>query len=226
VDPIQETSSQTRHEELKKFRLGRGAGMARIASERAAAVAPIIAEIRAAGATSLRAIVAELTKRGIPTARGTGSWSASQVASVMSRHEELKKFRLAFGAGSARIASERAAAIAPIIVEIRAAGATSLRAVVAELIRRGIPTARGTGSWSATQVARIILRQEGRRSRRQRKSSHRVWRADHAVAKCRSWPIETDIALQPNVRCWVDSVAKVVLHWWSKILRAADAIFV
>jgi hypothetical protein len=90
----------------------------------------------------------------------------------MSRREELKKFRLGPGAGMARIASERAAALAPIITEIRAAGATSLRAIVAELTKRGVPTARGTGSWSASQVARIMLRQEGRKTRR-RKSSHR-----------------------------------------------------
>jgi homoserine kinase len=121
----------------------------------------------------LRAIAAELNQRGIPTALGTGKWSKTQVERVMSRHEELKKFRLGPGAANARIASERAAAIAPIIAEIRAAGATSLRAIVAELIKRGIPTARGTGSWSASQVARVMSRREGRKTRR-RKSSHRI----------------------------------------------------
>jgi hypothetical protein len=145
----------------------------RIASERAAAVAPIIAEIRAAGATTLRAIIAELNRRNVPTVRGTGRWSRTQVTRIMLRHEELKKFCLARGAANARVASERAAAIAPIIAEIRAAGATSLRAIVAGLNERGIPTARGTGSWSASQVARIMLRYEGRKTRR-RKSSHRV----------------------------------------------------
>jgi hypothetical protein len=144
----------------------------RIASERAAAVAPIIAEIRAAGATTLRAIVAELNRRNFPTVRGTGRWSRTQVTRIMLRHEELKKFCLPRGAANAQIASERAAALAPIITEIRAAGATSLRAIVAELTKRGVPTARGTGSWSASQVARIMLRQEGRKTRR-RKSSHR-----------------------------------------------------
>jgi transposase len=44
--------------------------MAQRAAERAADLAPIIAEIRAAGATSLRAIAAGLNERGIPTARG------------------------------------------------------------------------------------------------------------------------------------------------------------
>jgi hypothetical protein len=39
-------------------------------------------------------------------------------------------------------------------------GATSLRAIAAGLNERGIPTARGTGTWSATQVMRLL----GRRS--------------------------------------------------------------
>jgi hypothetical protein len=144
----------------------------RIASERAAALAPIIAEIRAAGATTLRDIAAELSQRGIPTPRGTtGSWSRAQVNRVMSR-PELRKFRLGPGAPNVQIASERAAAIAPIIAEIRAAGATSLRAIVAELIKRDIPTARGAGSWSASQVARIMSRHDGRKTNR-RRSSHR-----------------------------------------------------
>jgi DNA invertase Pin-like site-specific DNA recombinase len=59
--------------------------MAQRAAERAADLAPIIAEIRAAGATSLRAIAAGLNERGIPTARGHGTWSASQVMHVLER---------------------------------------------------------------------------------------------------------------------------------------------
>jgi len=145
----------------RKCLLAGRAARSRIASEHAAAVAPFIAELRAAGATSLRAIVAGLNQRGIPTAQGTGSWSRTQVTRVMSRHEGPTRVRLARGAAMARIASERAAAIAPIIAEIRAAGATSLRAIVAGLIQRGIPTARGTGSWSASQVARVMSRHEG-----------------------------------------------------------------
>jgi DNA invertase Pin-like site-specific DNA recombinase len=46
---------------------------ARIAKERAADIGPVIAELQAAGAKSLRAIAAALNERGIPTARGTGN---------------------------------------------------------------------------------------------------------------------------------------------------------
>ena len=57
-----------------------------------------------------------------------------------------------------RAANTRAADVAPIIVELRAAGATSLRAIAAGLNARGIPTARGNGQWSPVQVARVIER--------------------------------------------------------------------
>ena len=50
----------------------------------------------------------------------------------------------------------RASDIAPTIRELHAAGATSLRAIAAALNERGIPTARGTGEWTATQVMRVL----------------------------------------------------------------------
>jgi DNA invertase Pin-like site-specific DNA recombinase len=54
------------------------------ADDRAADLAPTIAELQAAGATSLRAIAAGLNARQIPTANG-GQWSAVQVSRVLSR---------------------------------------------------------------------------------------------------------------------------------------------
>lgn len=66
---------------------GRALGSARkteIADSRAADLAPILADIQAAGATSLREIAAALNARGIPTARG-GEWSAVQVSRVLGR---------------------------------------------------------------------------------------------------------------------------------------------
>jgi len=59
------------------------------ASARAADIAPTIAELQAAGATSLRQIAAGLNAKGIPTARGEGEWTVLQVkrtASVGSLH--------------------------------------------------------------------------------------------------------------------------------------------
>jgi DNA invertase Pin-like site-specific DNA recombinase len=72
---------------LGKKDLGRVLGRARqqeIANSRAADLAPIIAAIRATGATSLRALAAGLNDRGIPAARG-GAWGASQVQKVIAR---------------------------------------------------------------------------------------------------------------------------------------------
>jgi len=68
------------------------------------------------------------------------------------------KSRTAAAASILRIANERASNnIAPIIAEIQAGGATSLQDIAAGLNQRGITTARG-GTWSARQVARILVR--------------------------------------------------------------------
>jgi DNA invertase Pin-like site-specific DNA recombinase len=50
----------------------------------AANVLPVILQVKASGATSLRAVAAALTARGVPTARG-GDWNAAQVANVLRR---------------------------------------------------------------------------------------------------------------------------------------------
>jgi DNA invertase Pin-like site-specific DNA recombinase len=55
-------------------------------------------------------------------------------------------------------ADARASDIAPTIKAIQAAGHTSLRAIAAALNAQGIPTARGQGTWSAVQVARVLER--------------------------------------------------------------------
>ena len=52
-------------------------------------------------------------------------------------------------------AAERNVDLAPILAEIRAAGATSLREIAAGLNAHSVPTARG-GEWSAVQVQRVL----------------------------------------------------------------------
>ena len=54
-------------------------------------------------------------------------------------------------------ATSRAADLAPIVANLRANGATSLRDLAAGLNARGITTARG-GEWSAVQVQRVLER--------------------------------------------------------------------
>ena len=64
-------------------------------------------------------------------------------------------------AASLRTRQERSQAkardLVPIIEELKAAGAISLRQIAAGLNAKGIKTARG-GEWSAGQVQRLIAR--------------------------------------------------------------------
>jgi hypothetical protein len=60
------------------------------------------------------------------------------------------------------LAASRVADIAPIVAEVQAAGASSLRQIAAALNARNIRTARG-GEWSAVQVRRVLDRLPGER---------------------------------------------------------------
>jgi DNA invertase Pin-like site-specific DNA recombinase len=55
-------------------------------------------------------------------------------------------------------AQRRAADLAPVVAELRASGITTQHAIAAALNERGIPTARGSGQWQATQVSRLLAR--------------------------------------------------------------------
>ena len=69
-----------------------GAALRAVVSANAAAfaadLAPVLADIKAAGHSSLRAIAAELTVRGIRTRRG-GKWSVGNVGRLFSRLERV-----------------------------------------------------------------------------------------------------------------------------------------
>jgi hypothetical protein len=56
----------------------------------AANLAPIIAEMRANGVTSLYGIAQALNRRGIPTATGRGKWEIPQVRRVLERLAQIK----------------------------------------------------------------------------------------------------------------------------------------
>lgn len=68
------------------------------------------------------------------------------------------RHRTLSAAARQREAGDRAADLAPTIAELRAAGATSLRAIADGLNSQSIPTARGNGAWSAVQVQRVLER--------------------------------------------------------------------
>jgi hypothetical protein len=67
----------------KARRAGTAAVQAR--ADARADLAPIVAELQAAGATSRRAIAAGLNARGVRTPRKTGEWKAGTVAQLMGR---------------------------------------------------------------------------------------------------------------------------------------------
>jgi DNA invertase Pin-like site-specific DNA recombinase len=69
---------------LSEARAISNAAQAAAADAHAGAVAPVIAEAKAAGAKSLRQIAAALNGRGVGTARG-GKWEAATVANVLKR---------------------------------------------------------------------------------------------------------------------------------------------
>jgi hypothetical protein len=72
------------------------------ADARAAALALVIAEIQASGITTPYAIAADLTRRGIPTARGHRFWGTSQVRDVLNRMGRLGRSQSAGGRAGQR----------------------------------------------------------------------------------------------------------------------------
>jgi DNA invertase Pin-like site-specific DNA recombinase len=97
--------------------------------------------------------ISERTKAALAAAKRRGVKLGGYRGTTMT-----KAMRKAASEATTKRAKARAADLAPTITELQAAGATSLREIAAGLNERGIPTARGTGSWSATQVMRVLAR--------------------------------------------------------------------
>lgn len=113
----------------------------------------------------IMAVVAQAERKMI-SARTKAALAAAKARGVRLGNPENLSNR---AAGAARAAAERtrrsaarAADLAPILAEVEAAGAASLRAVADGLNARGIPAARG-GRWTPTQVRRAQLRLAGQR---------------------------------------------------------------
>jgi DNA invertase Pin-like site-specific DNA recombinase len=95
------------------------------------------------------------TKDALAAARARGKKLGGDRGNLPAVAKEGAKASVA-----ARIAKadNRALDLAPIIEELKAAGAVSLRQIAAGLNAKGIRTARG-GDWDATQVKRVMMRQ-------------------------------------------------------------------
>ena len=102
-----------------------------------------------------RRMISKRTKEALAAAKRRGIKLGGDRGVVPSK----KTRKLAIEALQAR-AHAKAADIAPIIRELQASGVESLRAIADGLNERGIPTARGNGTWSATHVARALERIE------------------------------------------------------------------
>jgi hypothetical protein len=59
---------------------------------------------------------------------------------------------------SQRRADARAISLAPVITDIKATGITTPYTIAAELVRRGIPTARGHRYWGRAQAHNLLKR--------------------------------------------------------------------
>jgi DNA invertase Pin-like site-specific DNA recombinase len=100
--------------------------------------------ILAAVAQHEREMIAERTKVALQAAKARGTRLGRHGAETLAPAYRAQ-------------AVERAQALAPVVSEIRAAGASSLREIAAGLNARSILTPRG-GQWSAMQVKRMLER--------------------------------------------------------------------
>ncbi len=112
----------------------------------------MVVGIMAVVAQAERKMISARTKAALAVAKARGK--------VLGRPENLKNQEAGRERGRARrtaVAGARVADLRPIIADVKASGASSLRQIAAGLNGRGIPTARG-GAWSAVQVKRVLER--------------------------------------------------------------------
>src|SRR5262249_41180761 len=95
-----------------------------------------------------RALISQRTKEALKAARERG---------VTLGNPNLDEVRELAAAATRAISDRYAQNTLPIIEQIRATGATSLRAIARALEARGVPTARG-GRWTPVQVSNLLRR--------------------------------------------------------------------
>ncbi len=119
-----------------------------IVTELGAGADPFMLHIYAALAEQERRMISARTKAALMAAKARG---------VVLGNPHLATAQKAGQATRTAAANKRAAALLPVLESIRAAGATSLRAIAAELNARSITTTRG-GAWDAVAVSRVFAR--------------------------------------------------------------------
>lgn len=96
--------------------------------------------------------ISQLVREGLARAKAAGKTLGGDRGNLPALARKAAQASVARRVEAAR---NRTADFAPIIAEIRASGATSLRRIAAELNARNIKTPRG-GEWSAAQVMRTL----------------------------------------------------------------------
>jgi DNA invertase Pin-like site-specific DNA recombinase len=109
--------------------------------------------IMASVAENEAAMISKRTKDALMAAKARGVVLGGDRGGVIAA--QASKGALASAEKRSAAAKRRAADLAPVIQQIQADGATSLRQVAAVLNERGILTSRG-GQWSASQVLQAL----------------------------------------------------------------------
>lgn len=112
----------------------------------------MVVGIMAVVAQAERKMIGTRTKAALAAAKARGTRLGGDRGNLSAVSHEGRSASLAVRQDRAK---RRTADLAPIIAEIRASGASSLREIAAQLNASGVPTARGC-SWSAAQVLRIV----------------------------------------------------------------------
>lgn len=97
-------------------------------------------------------MISDRTKAALKAAKARGVQLGGNRGAVITAEARARSVE-----ARTEAAGRRATDLLPIIAEIQAAGAGSLREIAAALNARGIPTARG-GEWQAVQVQRVLAR--------------------------------------------------------------------
>ena len=126
-----------------------------VVAELGADADPFMLHIYAALAEKERRMISERTRAALAIRKGQGA--------LLGNRTNLAAAQAVGTARTAEGAQRFARNVAPVIEQIRAGGATSLRGIAAVLNKRGVRTARG-GRWAATQVAGVLARSAAARS--------------------------------------------------------------
>jgi DNA invertase Pin-like site-specific DNA recombinase len=131
---------------------------------RAADLAPVIAEIQTAGFVSIRAVARQLDLRGIRPLRADRWGRGSSVGKLLSRLSMARSVSESKHARRAAI-QRWAAALTPVIADVRGSGHKTLKSIARELNARGVPCFKG-GLWDHMAVRRTLrwLPEEQRQS--------------------------------------------------------------